>query len=147
MLRNYSCLLCKRSLRNVARRTIWNSSNSTVARGASNLQMSNVIQEPSARLSRLIDPHKGFIRRCHSESMSLVEYTDIVSDTLEDLADHFDHLADEGFFDEGYDCILADGVMTVNLGQHGIYVINKQTPNRQIWLSSPVRFYTSIGGK
>lgn len=27
--------------------------------------------------------------------------------------------------------------MTVNLGEHGTYVINRQTPNRQIWLSSP----------
>lgn len=30
-----------------------------------------------------------------------------MSDTLEDLADHFDLLADEGFFDEDYDCTLA----------------------------------------
>lgn len=28
--------------------------------------------------------------------------------------------------------------MTINLGsKHGTYVINRQTPNRQIWLSSP----------
>jgi frataxin len=26
----------------------------------------------------------------------------------------------------------------VRLGKHGTYVINKQTPNRQVWLSSPV---------
>lgn len=32
------------------------------------------------------------------------------------------------------------GVLTVRLGRHGTYVINKQTPNRQIWLSSPVRW-------
>jgi frataxin len=30
------------------------------------------------------------------------------------------------------------GVLTVKLGSHGTYVINKQTPNRQIWLSSPL---------
>jgi frataxin len=29
-------------------------------------------------------------------------------------------------------------VLTVKLGSHGTYVINKQTPNRQVWLSSPV---------
>ncbi|CAI5488653.1 unnamed protein product [Closterium sp. Naga37s-1] len=29
------------------------------------------------------------------------------------------------------------GVLTLRLGQHGIFVINKQAPNRQIWLSSP----------
>lgn len=39
--------------------------------------------------------------------------------------------------------IMQDGVMTVNLGDLGTYVLNKQTPNRQIWLSSPVRFVFS----
>lgn len=30
-------------------------------------------------------------------------------------------------------------MLTVSLGdKHGTYVINKQTPNKQIWLSSPV---------
>ena len=34
---------------------------------------------------------------------------------------------------------LASGVLNVYLGQeHGTYVINKQSPNQQIWLSSPV---------
>ncbi|VVD04680.1 unnamed protein product [Leptidea sinapis] len=32
-----------------------------------------------------------------------------------------------------------DGVLTIFLGpEHGTYVINRQTPNKQIWLSSPV---------
>lgn len=32
-----------------------------------------------------------------------------------------------------------DGVLTVFLGpSYGTYVINRQTPNKQIWLSSPV---------
>jgi len=33
---------------------------------------------------------------------------------------------------------VQQGVLTVKLGSHGTYVINKQTPNRQIWLSSPL---------
>lgn len=33
---------------------------------------------------------------------------------------------------------LQDGVLTVNFGElHGTYVINRQMPNKQIWLSSP----------
>ena len=28
-------------------------------------------------------------------------------------------------------------MLTVQTEKHGTYVINKQTPNRQIWLSSP----------
>lgn len=36
------------------------------------------------------------------------------------------------------DSVLQDGVLTVKLdSNHGTYVINRQTPNRQIWLSSP----------
>ncbi len=31
------------------------------------------------------------------------------------------------------------GVLTLNLAEHGTYVINKQPPNKQIWLSSPFR--------
>jgi len=30
------------------------------------------------------------------------------------------------------------GVLTIDLGKRGIWVINKQTPNKQIWWSSPV---------
>ncbi|KAK2172214.1 hypothetical protein NP493_982g00050 [Ridgeia piscesae] len=34
---------------------------------------------------------------------------------------------------------MQNGVITVQMGGgHGTYVINKQTPNKQIWLSSPV---------
>ena len=31
------------------------------------------------------------------------------------------------------------GVLTLALGEKGTYVINKQPPNKQIWLSSPSR--------
>ena len=37
------------------------------------------------------------------------------------------------------DVSLSSGVLKVYLGpKYGTYVINKQTPNQQIWLSSPV---------
>lgn len=35
--------------------------------------------------------------------------------------------------------IWQNEVLTLKLGELGTYVLNKQTPNRQIWLSSPVR--------
>ncbi|XP_075955193.1 frataxin, mitochondrial isoform X2 [Anarhichas minor] len=57
-----------------------------------------------------------------------------------------------------YDVLSADmqhrhesGVLTVKVGRdHGTYVINKQTPNRQIWLSSPTsgpKRYDWTGGR
>lgn len=34
--------------------------------------------------------------------------------------------------------MFQNGVLTINLVNHGTYVINRQTPNKQIWLSSPI---------
>eukprot|EP00850_Spirogloea_muscicola_P022816 SM000313S11966 [mRNA] locus=s313:23433:25016:+ [translate_table: standard] len=39
---------------------------------------------------------------------------------------------------EGFDLEVSQGVLTMRLGELGTYVLNKQTPNRQLWLSSPV---------
>lgn len=39
-----------------------------------------------------------------------------------------------------YKTFLQSGVLTLNLGPHGTYVVNKQPPNKQIWLSSPFRY-------
>ncbi|GAX72625.1 hypothetical protein CEUSTIGMA_g81.t1 [Chlamydomonas eustigma] len=36
------------------------------------------------------------------------------------------------------DVEYSQGVLTVCLGKLGTFVINKQTPNKQIWMSSPV---------
>ena len=38
-------------------------------------------------------------------------------------------------------CFWQNQVLTLKLGCLGTYVLNKQTPNRQIWLSSPVRYF------
>lgn len=58
-------------------------------------------------------------------------------DTLNELADFFEEVF-EGIENEDLDLNFSDGVMTIKLGPElGTYVINKQTPNRQIWLSSP----------
>ena len=39
---------------------------------------------------------------------------------------------------EDFDFSHEDGVVTIQMGRHGTYVLNKQAPNRQIWMSSPV---------
>ena len=38
--------------------------------------------------------------------------------------------------------MFQSGVLTLNLSDKGTYVINKQPPNKQIWLSSPFRLVT-----
>ena len=53
---------------------------------------------------------------------------------------------------DGGDVTYGDGVLTVFLGDdEGTFVLNKQTPNRQLWWSSPLsgprRYEFSEGGK
>ncbi|XP_064390536.1 frataxin, mitochondrial-like [Halichondria panicea] len=66
-----------------------------------------------------------------------LSYHRVADETLEELAEFFDELGDSGLCPEDYDCTLASGVLNVKLGNLGSYVINKQSPNKQIWLSSP----------
>jgi frataxin len=39
---------------------------------------------------------------------------------------------------DAVDAELIGGILTVELEEGGVYLINKHLPNRQIWLSSPV---------
>ncbi|EDW82618.1 uncharacterized protein Dwil_GK10087 [Drosophila willistoni] len=65
-------------------------------------------------------------------------YERVCSETLDALCDYFEELTENANDLKGSDVSYGDGVLTVNLGQpHGTYVINRQTPNKQIWLSSP----------
>uniref|UniRef100_A0A672NGR1 Frataxin, mitochondrial n=1 Tax=Sinocyclocheilus grahami TaxID=75366 RepID=A0A672NGR1_SINGR len=66
------------------------------------------------------------------------EYERLADETLDALAEYLEDLTDESFTGMDYDVVFSNGVLTVKVGSdHGTYVINKQTPNRQIWLSSP----------
>ncbi|CAO3677830.1 unnamed protein product [Umbelopsis vinacea] len=55
---------------------------------------------------------------------------------LESILDVLETIGDEHDID-GYDVEYSQGVLTLKLGSGGTYVLNKQPPNRQIWLSSP----------
>jgi len=57
---------------------------------------------------------------------------------LEDLCEKIETQLQEKTFHQDFDVTYGDGILTVKLGTLGTYVINKQTPNRQIWISSPV---------
>ncbi|XP_072939618.1 frataxin homolog, mitochondrial [Epargyreus clarus] len=74
-----------------------------------------------------------------SEHIELPVYEEICNETLESLCDYFEEIVDQTPHLKGADVVYSDGVLTVVLGsQYGTYVINRQTPNKQIWLSSPI---------
>ncbi|XP_044515302.1 frataxin, mitochondrial [Gracilinanus agilis] len=71
-------------------------------------------------------------------SLDETTYEKLAEETLDSLADFFEDLGDKPFTSKDYDVSFGSGVLTIKLGGDlGTYVINKQTPNKQIWLSSP----------
>ncbi|KAJ9149980.1 hypothetical protein NKR23_g3963 [Pleurostoma richardsiae] len=62
------------------------------------------------------------------------QYHELADEYLEATLSKFEELQDER---EDVDVEYAAGVLTVNFPSIGTYVINKQPPNKQIWLSSP----------
>ncbi|KAF5481165.1 hypothetical protein F2P56_001838 [Juglans regia] len=65
------------------------------------------------------------------------EFHRLANSTIHNLLEKFEEYGDNVEID-GFDVDYGNEVLTLKLGDLGTYVLNKQTPNRQIWLSSPV---------
>ncbi|CAH2351353.1 frataxin homolog, mitochondrial [[Candida] railenensis] len=75
------------------------------------------------------------------------EYSSISNNYLETLGDELEALSEDH---PQVDSELSQGVLKLDLPPLGSYVINKQPPNKQMWLSSPLsgpKRYDLIGGK
>ncbi|CAH8585849.1 unnamed protein product [Schistosoma rodhaini] len=71
-------------------------------------------------------------------SLSDAEYERVSTKTLELLADSFEQLPERFALNKEYDVEHAYGVLKITFGpQVGTYIINRQAPNKQLWLSSP----------
>ena len=60
------------------------------------------------------------------------DFERLAEETLEDLMEQ----VDEALGDE-LDVDLEGGILMIELSNGGQYVINKQAPNKEIWVSSP----------
>lgn len=79
------------------------------------------------------------IRKACSGELSVADYEKKATSTMNFLSDFFDTLPELVECDKDYDVDYAMGVLTVKVSEQvGVYVINMQPPNRQIWLSSPI---------
>ncbi|KAK1437917.1 hypothetical protein QVD17_03717 [Tagetes erecta] len=65
------------------------------------------------------------------------EFHKLADGTIHDLLEKIEEYGDSVDID-GFDIDYGNQVLTVKFGSLGTYVLNKQTPNRQIWMSSPV---------
>eukprot|EP00941_MAST-03F_sp_MAST-3F-sp1_P004184 g4184.t1 len=78
------------------------------------------------------------------------EFKAFAGSFLEDISDALEPLEEAIGDTVEVDIEIADGVLTINLAQYGIWVLNLQGPNEQIWWSSPLsgpRRYEYKGGK
>ncbi|KAL3799236.1 hypothetical protein HJC23_012961 [Cyclotella cryptica] len=89
---------------------------------------------------------------------SVGEYHNVADDTLHCIQDAVEKLIEDKLLarentedaDDIPEVNYASGVLTIYLPPHGTWVINKQTPNEQLWWSSPIsgpRRYEYIEGR
>ncbi|XP_076654904.1 frataxin [Halictus rubicundus] len=80
-----------------------------------------------------------------------VQFEKVTDETLDSLTEYFDELIEKSSHLAEADVSYGDGVLTIKFGKsYGTYVINRQTPNKQIWLSSPKsgpKRYDFVNGK
>ncbi|KAK3932514.1 Frataxin-like protein, mitochondrial [Frankliniella fusca] len=95
------------------------------------------LEESTKTLHRTLYVH---VRNC-SETPSFPNnstFEEVCAETLDSLTDYFEELVESTDHLAGADVNYSDGVLTIQFGEpYGTYVINRQSPNEQIWLSSP----------
>ncbi|EGO01051.1 hypothetical protein SERLA73DRAFT_121420 [Serpula lacrymans var. lacrymans S7.3] len=69
--------------------------------------------------------------------LTVENYHKLSDATMATLLERLEDLLDETG-NAAYEVDYHSGVLTLILGNNGTYVINKQPPNKQIWLSSPL---------
>ncbi|XP_055914245.1 frataxin homolog, mitochondrial [Eupeodes corollae] len=86
------------------------------------------------RLVKFSSTNKDF----DSITLDPASYDKVCTETLDSLCYYFEEITEGATNLGATDVTYGDGVLTVCLGdEHGTYVINRQSPNKQIWLSSP----------
>ena len=78
-------------------------------------------------------------QRYSSDSLCKTDYEKFSDETLDTLSEYFEGIAELDNVPAEFDISLESGVLTIHVSKNiGTYVINKQSPNKQIWLSSPI---------
>nr|CAD1819298.1 unnamed protein product [Ananas comosus var. bracteatus] len=116
-----------------SRASHWIDSSRTLSRASFSSRASDIDESQAPPQSIIGELIEWFSRSMMPEE----EFHRLADDTIHSLQEKFEEYGDSLQMD-GYDVDYGNHVLTLKLGSLGTYVINKQTPNRQIWLSSPV---------
>ncbi|CAL0323377.1 unnamed protein product [Lupinus luteus] len=90
-----------------------------------------------SRSSNLVDESQGPTAIDYRSLLEEGEFHRLADSTIHSLQEKLEDFGDS-VEDDGFDIDYGNDVLTIKLGDLGTYVLNKQTPNRQLWLSSPV---------
>ncbi|KAF5481166.1 hypothetical protein F2P56_001839 [Juglans regia] len=101
------------------------------------LNLADDSQGPAAIDYRSVLQEDEFHRLANSTIHNLLEKFEVLMSTVILIVSCAQEYGDNVEID-GFDVDYGNEVLTLKLGDLGTYVLNKQTPNRQIWLSSPV---------
>ncbi|XP_068208050.1 frataxin, mitochondrial-like [Palaemon carinicauda] len=98
------------------------------------VRQKKLVQPGSYQIPNIFVPTKQF---CNSVTLDDITFEHVSEETLESLTEFLDELVETEECPIDADVLYSTGVLTLNLGEVGTYVINKQSPNKQIWFSSP----------
>ncbi|KAM3697299.1 hypothetical protein ACJW31_06G101600 [Castanea mollissima] len=87
--------------------------------------------------SNLVQDSQGPAAIDYSSVLQEDEFHTLANSTIHHFLEKLEEYGDNVEID-GFDVDYGNEVLTLKLGDLGTYVLNKQTPNRQLWLSSPV---------
>jgi len=86
-------------------------------------------ENPQPNIAESNTPHK------HAAELSDEQYQELSDEYMDMIVEKLEELHEER---EDVDLEYSAGVLTLTFPPAGTYVINKQPPNKQIWLSSPI---------
>ncbi|KAK7920829.1 frataxin- mitochondrial [Apiospora marii] len=94
--------------------------------------VSRALFSTTSRTAKPLSPEE--LKTAKPDDLTDAEYHELSDEYLEVLLAHLEERQDKS---DDIDVEYSSGVMTIKT-KHGDYVINKQPPNKQIWLSSPL---------
>ncbi|KAI0336034.1 Frataxin [Cubamyces sp. BRFM 1775] len=96
-------------------------------------------RRPRATMATMNHPQRHFATpppQVKHSDLPMHLYHQYADATMDTMLESLENLLDE-IGDPEHEVEYSSGVLTLKLGSKGTYVINKQPPNKQIWLSSP----------
>lgn len=120
-------------------RTLWNLLEQQPSSSSSSLNSFYAAPPFASRTfsSKVVDESQAPAPIDYRSVLQEDEFHRLADSTIHHLLEKLEEYGDNVEID-GFDVDYGNEVLTLKLGNLGTYVVNKQTPNRQIWLSSPV---------